>query len=155
MRLIWHPNTGVYLCESVWCWICTYYLVKEECSTEEGSIDVIRIQKGVLVRDNASTLIFFIFMHHLIVMEGFLFTKTLKKKSVCIYLYTCTRIYYLNWIDGDLSNIGNKRTINIGTLIKKKDKYRKKCNYRLNCKKGSFISQFFVCLHGWRGGPKE
>lgn len=50
----------------------------------------------------------FIFMHHLIVMEGFLFTKTLKKKSVCIYLYTCTRIYYLNWIDGDLSNIGNK-----------------------------------------------
>lgn len=118
MRLIWHPNTGVYLCESVWCWICTYYLVKEVCSTEEGSIDVIRIQKGVLVRDNASTLIFFIFMHHLIVMEGFLFTKTLKEKSVCIYLYTCTRIYYLNWIDGDLEYWKQKN--NQYTLIKKK-----------------------------------
>lgn len=45
MRLIWHPNTGVYLCESVWCWICTYYLVKEECSTEVGSIDVIGYRK--------------------------------------------------------------------------------------------------------------
>lgn len=43
MRFIWYFNIGVYLCEFVWCWICIYYLVKEECLIEVGSIDVIRI----------------------------------------------------------------------------------------------------------------
>lgn len=36
--------------------------------------------------------------------------------------------------------------------MEKKDKYRKKCNYRLNCKKAVlFLNFLFVCMGGEEG----